>query len=50
MPSGMSVRVLFAAKHHFTMDATFIIILIFHFVTISAGALGFSMATTPIFS
>jgi hypothetical protein len=50
MPSGMSVRVLFAAKHHFTMDTTAISILISHFVTIGAGALGFSMTTTPIFS
>jgi hypothetical protein len=49
MLSGMSVRVLFAAKHHFSMNAIAISILIRNLVAARAGFFCFSVTTVPIF-
>ena len=49
MPSGISVLVSFTAKHHFSMNAIAVRILIHHYVTARAGLFCFPMTAMPIF-
>ena len=49
MPSGNRIRTLFAAKHHFSMNAIAVKILINHYVTARAGLFCFPMTAMPIF-